>query len=64
MTIKEILASLSDEQRETLMIAFDAKDQASLEYETGKFIGVHLVMPQPNVEITERAGCWWSGENK
>ena len=61
MSLREILNSLSADQRALLDIAFEQELGQHVEYEVGKFIGVNV----ENIDyltVTESRGCWSIGD--
>jgi len=63
MSIKEVLNSLSDEQRRLLMYAFEHKITQHVELADRRFIGVN-VKHIKHLKVTEEAGDWAIGEVK
>ena len=54
--VKEIMDSLSDEDRRTLMMAFEDQISKMIKLD-GIFIGVNIV-ESDNVVVDTRVGCW------
>lgn len=63
-SLRQILDGLEPIKREALMIAFNNGISNLVEYEQGKFIGVHINKPAANIKITEKVGLWCIGEIK
>ena len=66
MSIKQVLDSLSDEQRRQLMYAFEHQFSQYIELPKDtnnkkRFVGVN-VKPIKHLRITEEAGVWATGE--
>ena len=58
--VKIMLASLSDIDRETLMLAFEAQISKMIKLDGGLFIGVNIV-ESDNIVVDTRVGCWCIG---
>lgn len=55
--IKEVMKSLTPEQREKLMTAFDKEEAYMVEYSINHFIGCHLV-DDPKCVILDKTEYW------
>lgn len=61
--LQKVLKSLTHDQREQLMIAFNSETDSHVEYKEGFFIAVHL-SNFDLFEVTETRGCWSIGRLK
>ena len=57
--VKDIMASLSDEDRRTLMMAFENQISKMIKL-PGIFIGVNII-ESGNIVVDTRVGCWCIG---
>lgn len=58
MNLDDIFDSLSTEQRLHLLSSFDKLEPCFLEYETGKFLGCHLISVHFTVLGRTEYWCW------
>jgi hypothetical protein len=60
MTVKQILAALPEPDRGAIMVAFESGEPYYVEYEPGRFVGVH-VDALPHLQATDVAGSFRAG---
>ena len=59
--LKEAIKSLSPEDRKTIQVAFDSKEECIIKLTGKTFVGVNVLLG-PNIKILEQHTYWTYGE--